>query len=387
MSTGTCTDRDSAAQWLARLCATPPATPPTLPGEALVLYGAGKLGHLAAELFNTLGRALAFCIDRQPPPSGCLKTGLPVRHPDEVPMDERARRPVAVCVVTSPYEPIRDALAKAGWTHIVPVYDLLQAGGPDGVMNNGWFSGVLTPEDQHGIARVLDGWHDDLSRAAHLQSLAWRVQRAEWSFEHAPVTIDDRYFIPDILDALQPGETLIDGGAWHGEFLDNWLQRDVPSFTRATAIEPDPQNHRALSAWRDALAPDDRERIRLVACALSDTDGQAAFSAGAGMASRLKSTGSQQVGTCRIDSLALSPTFIKLHLEGHELPALKGAVDTLHRCRPVLALTTYHNRDGLWRTPAWLMDTLPDYRFFMRMHGWCGTGAVVYGIPAERMRR
>jgi hypothetical protein len=47
-------------------------------------------------------------------------------------------------------------------------------------------------------------------------------------------------------------------------------------------------------------------------------------------------------------------------------------------------VTTYHDRDGLWKIPAWLLDTLPDYRLLMRGHGWCGTGTVVYCIPAER---
>ncbi|MFM2280519.1 MAG: hypothetical protein RLZZ444_2750, partial [Pseudomonadota bacterium] len=74
----------------------------------------------------------------------------------------------------------------------------------------------------------------------------------------------------------------------------------------------------------------------------------------------------------------------KLHLEGHELEALKGGVETMTRHRPVVAATVYHNADGLWRTAHWLQLHLADYRLLFRLHSWCGTGAVLYAIPAER---
>ena len=76
---------------------------------------------------------------------------------------------------------------------------------------------------------------------------------------------------------------------------------------------------------------------------------------------------------------------VKLHLEGGELAALKGARQTLLTHRPVLAATVYHNADGIWETPHWLMDNLPDYRFLFRVHAWCGNGAVIYAIPRERL--
>ena len=64
---------------------------------------------------------------------------------------------------------------------------------------------------------------------------------------------------------------------------------------------------------------------------------------------------------------------------------LRGAIDTLRRERPILAVTVYHNRDGLHATADWLMRMLSGYRFWFRIHSWCGTGALVYGIPEERI--
>jgi hypothetical protein len=124
--------------------------------------------------------------------------------------------------------------------------------------------------------------------------------------------------------------------------------------------------------------------VSVLDCALADREGEALFHDGLGYASQLSDTGQTRVRIRPIDALGLAPTFVKLHLEGGELGALKGGKQTLLACRPIVAATVYHNADGIWRTPLWLMETLPDYRFLLRLDSWCGTGAVVYAIPNER---
>ena len=108
------------------------------------------------------------------------------------------------------------------------------------------------------------------------------------------------------------------------------------------------------------------------------------FYEGLGYASQLSGLGKSEVSVTTIDQMCLSSSFVKLHLEGSELAALKGAQETISRCRPIIAATSYHNHLGLWELPKWLMGHLDNYRFFMRLHSWCGTGAVVYAIPEER---
>ena len=370
-----------------RIAAAPPAVPPAWTARPLVLYGAGKLGTMSAQILAGLGLPVAYAIDRHPPADGLLDARIPVHHPDAVPPAERASHALAICVVTGAYTPIRDALRSDGWQDIHPVYDLIAAHSARCGMNNGWSAGTLDEADRAGIAQVLAGWHDDASRAAHLQCLAWRTLREEWTFDAAPVHIDNRYRIAELRAALRADERILDGGAWQGEALEALIALCGGRFESALAVEPDPVNLAALNAWHARRPADQRARIRVHACALGNIDGTQRFDAGMGMASRLRDNGGSTVAVYRIDALGESPSLIKLHLEGHELPALRGAQRTLERCRPLLAVTTYHNRDGLWRTPAWLMDHLPDYRFLMRMHGWCGTGAVVYGIPAERWPR
>jgi hypothetical protein len=92
------------------------------------------------------------------------------------------------------------------------------------------------------------------------------------------------------------------------------------------------------------------------------------------------------VTTHKIDSLGIKPTFIKLHLEGGELDALKGGLNTIINCRPIILANVDHNENGIWQTAKWMMDNLPDYRFLFRNHVWCAAGSVMYAIPNERRK-
>lgn len=48
------------------------------------------------------------------------------------------------------------------------------------------------------------------------------------------------------------------------------------------------------------------------------------------------SLGSINVGVTTLDSFGLSPSLIKIDVEGHELAVLQGAVETIARCSPIL---------------------------------------------------
>jgi FkbM family methyltransferase len=250
-------------------------------------------------------------------------------------------------------------------------------------LSNGWFAAPLTAFDQAKTAEVLARWDDDVSRAHHLQFLAWRRLREEWVFDAAPTPDCARFFIPEVARVLNEDEFLLDAGAHDGSVSQAFARHTNGAFRRIAAIEPDPSNRARLDANLQSWLPAD-PRVTVHDCALADDEGEALFHDGIDYASQLSPTGRMRVTTRPLDALDLSPTFVKIHLEGGELSALKGARGTLLGNRPIVAATVYHNADGIWKTPHWLMQLLPNYRFLFRAHSWCGTGAVVYAIPNER---
>lgn len=375
----------AAALRLAELSTAPCAFAPVEVDRPLALYGAGNMGLLARDFLKTAGQEVALVIDRN---AGRAAVGAwsatPAMTPEAVPHAIKRTVRVAICVVTSAYEPIERALHEAGFADVVPFYDLAESFRHLHPLSNGWFAPPMAADEQAEAAAALAGWGDDASRAHHLQFLAWRRLRQEWVFAPAlPLSGDCRYFIPEILAALRADEVFIDGGAYDGCVTADFVRRMNGAFRRIVAIEPDRPNRARLQATvRDALNSDRRITVRDFA--LADRDGDAPFHEGLGYASQLSATGATRCTCHALDSLDLAPTYVKLHLEGGELAALKGARRELLACRPLIAATVYHNDDGLFKTARWLMQTLPDYEFLFRIHSWCGTGAVIYGIPNER---
>ncbi len=87
-----------------------------------------------------------------------------------------------------------------------------------------------------------------------------------------------------------------------------------------------------------------------------------------------------------LDILNLPATFIKMHLEGGVLSALISAINTIKEFRPILAITFYHNLDGVSKLPLYLINSLQNYRYHVRLDSWGGTGAVLYAVPKERTK-
>jgi FkbM family methyltransferase len=383
-SFGRLPDRDEACGLLAQLARASCSFSPVLADRPLALYGAGNLGRLARDFLNVVGLEFAMVIDRdarrlaQDPEW----SGARLLHPGDVTGSDKRDVRLAVSVATSPYAPIERSLSEVGFEHIVPFYDLAESFRHLHPLSNGWFAKPLTAHDHDKTAAVLSRWDDDVSRAHHLQFLAWRRLREEWDFEAAPHPECRRFFIPEIVRALRSDEIFLDGGAHHGSVTGAFLQQ-TKAFRQIVAIEPDSSSRAKLKDALQSWLPDD-PRVTVLDCALAENEGRALYHDGLGYASQISTTGRMRVALRPLDALGLRPTFIKLHLEGAELAALKGARETLRSSRPLVAATVYHNADGIWQTPLWLMESLPRYQFLFRADSWCGTGAVIYAIPQER---
>lgn len=75
-------------------------------------------------------------------------------------------------------------------------------------------------------------------------------------------------------------------------------------------------------------------------------------------------------------------TFIKMDIEGSEIPALNGAKNIILRDKPKLAICIYHKPDDLWKIPLMLKDWVPEYRMHLRHYGRRYYGTVLYAyIP------
>ena len=354
--------------------------------KPLALYGAGNLGRMAYEYFARLGVPIQFVMDANAERlrnNDLYWSDKQLISPAEVSAEQKSRVLLAVCVVTTPYSGLARHLAAGGWGDVVPFYDIAEGFRQQHPLSNGWFASPFTSEDVGYINTMLEVWSDDVSRAHHLQFIAWRRLRQEWVFDAAPVTTDDRFFIPEVISRLTDDEAFADVGAHLGTVTQRFVENRCGRFRQTWAVEPDEQSLARLKITLASIGPEAHQHMEIIPAVVASDNSARKFFSGLGYASQCCSTGT--IVSCRtIDELNMSPTYIKLHLEGMELEALCGAEQTIKHYRPIIAATTYHNSDGLWALPRWLHESLDDYEILMRVHSWCGTGAVVYAIPHER---
>jgi hypothetical protein len=65
-------------------------------------------------------------------------------------------------------------------------------------------------------------------------------------------------------------------------------------------------------------------------------------------------------------------------MEGSEPDALAGARRMIMSVRPNLAVSVYHAPSHLWEIPMMIMEMVPDYKLFLRLHGANGYDTVLY---------
>ncbi|MFG1399390.1 FkbM family methyltransferase [Roseixanthobacter pseudopolyaromaticivorans] len=383
-------DRRSAMALLQHLNARAiPPRPVKRDGRPLALYGAGNLGKLARQHLDAMGQPIAFIVDADAARHLADPDwhGLSILSPEDVAPHVRRETVLAVSIANMPYTPIQAELAQQGWAACVPFYDVAEAFRDRHPLSNGWFSGPLDLAGFAAAATALERFADDASRAHYLRFAAWHMAREEWDFAGAPVVPATRFFIPELAAALRAGARFLDGGAHHGSVTARLIEQVRGQVSAVWAIEPDSANAAVLRAFVAGLDGRVRARVHVLGHVVGARRESVPFHEGLGYASQISSTGQSQRECLPIDALGLDPTYVKLHLEGGELAALEGARETLRRHRPAVAVTVYHNADGLARTPSWLAANLENYELLMRTHAWCGTGAVIYALPKEYLHK
>jgi FkbM family methyltransferase len=375
-----------AVALLQQIADRPPKMAARVIDKPLVLYGAGELGKMALHLLETIGQPPLMIVDAQADyhRNTAFWKDKNLVAPNEVPKDLQEEALLAVTISTLPYSDLAITLSDAGWRDIVPFYDIAEAYRDRYPLSNGW---VLDRFDEHDLLKtreVLLRWDDDVSRAHHLQFLAWHRFREDWRFTGAPVTTHDRYFIPEAMPAIRKAKNFLDVGAHHGNVTRRFMEIQ-PNFEKIWMVEPDAINRQVINEWRETLPIALKNKIIVSPFALAADSGLKSFAGGYGYASQFNETGQELIATNTLDEMDLSVDFMKLHLEGAELAVLKGAENIIKNKKPIIVLTAYHNDLGVWKIADWLMQVLfvtkVHYVFLFRLHSWAGTGAVIYPVP------
>ncbi len=343
----------------------------------MILYGAGNLGKMTKEFFDFLQIPISYVIDETYTPSpNKLWNGLRVLKPENIKEGDKSTHTIVVCITTVPIIPFGEKLLKQGWKDVRYAYDAMQAYKEKHPLNNGWIVNRFSATDKKNIRLLFSLLREERSKIHYLQFLAWHRARVEIVSGKAEVKNENRFFIPQVVRRFKDQEVFLDCGAHKGFVVDKFLKQVNRKYNKIHCFEPDNKNLKILLKDFAKI-----QNISFHDFALGNKNDLVRFQGGFDYASRPDNRSKAKVAIKKLDTLHLKPTFIKMHLEGSELAALKGAMKTIKESRPILAVTVYHNSDGIWKTPLFLIKNLKNYSHLLRMHTWAGTGVVMYCIP------
>lgn len=176
--------------------------------------------------------------------------------------------------------------------------------------------------------------------------------------------IAEQYKLPGLVEP-EPGDYVFDLGGCFGETAF-WFSRLVGETGRVFCFEPVPENYQILE---ENLRTNKVKNIISVNMAVGDLVGEIRMlGSGGGATSSWEGnpvpciTIDEYISRFRLEKVDM----IKMDIEGSELKALQGAVETLKRFKPKLAVCVYHNGDDISKIPLFIEKLGLNYRLFLK---------------------
>ena len=194
-------------------------------------------------------------------------------------------------------------------------------------------------------------------------------------------TDEEQYFIPEVLSAIKQPLSIIDAGAYRGELLHSILHNNL-ELEKWYCFEPDQENFALLTEQAEKNNLGNKQIC--IKKGLWNNSGKLYFKSGDATGSRIVPYETPDfVEVVSIDEFINENkcNFIKMDIEGAELPALKGAIHVIKRERPILAICIYHSLKDYWEIPKFLISELENYKYYVRHHALICNETVLYAIP------
>lgn len=176
----------------------------------------------------------------------------------------------------------------------------------------------------------------------------------------------------------EPEEIYIDAGAFNGKTIFNFAEWTNGNYKKIYAFEPLEHMYKMIC---QKVKNVDMKNVQILNNAVWNQKGNIQFVQNAG-SSRVDNDGEAVVEGINIDSAVGHEkiTFIKMDIEGAELKALEGAKNTIKINRPKMAVCIYHKPLDVIDIASYLLELVPDYKFYIRQYASNMWETVLYAV-------
>jgi FkbM family methyltransferase len=190
---------------------------------------------------------------------------------------------------------------------------------------------------------------------------------------------------------VEKGDIVLDvGGCWGDTAL--YFAHQTGEQGKVYSFEFIPDNISFFNV-NTSLNPNFKSTIKLIENPVSDNTGDIIYFKDNGPGSKIEfEPFDGQTGfstTVSIDDFVRSNNieridFIKMDIEGAEPVALKGAIETIKKHRPKLAIAIYHTMADFVNIPNWILDLNLDYEIFIGHYTIHAEETVCFAKPRSK---
>jgi len=349
-----------------------------MPSKYVCVFGAGGVSRLLVSMLRKFPNSkIDFICDNDNSKWGqILHEDLPCISPDEL---EKYRDDIGIIIATRYCSEVYEQLRSRGFNTIffLKEYRLL---------NSPYFEYGDTIESiKRNALKLLDILGDEKSKEVLLTIIKTWFDFDVTANGYARLYSNDQYY-PEKIIRLGKNEAFVDGGAYTGDSLLDFVDKSNRSFHSIFAFELDEGNFKTLKANVDRLDPRLRKKIKLYNLGLLDKERFINYETGN---SKGKNTCISETGlklnmakTARLSNILgdKKVTYLKLDVEGAELEALYGSQEIIIKQKPKLAICVYHKLDHLWEIPFYIKSIVPEYEIFLRHHSMLEYETVCYAL-------
>lgn len=334
--------------------------------EGIVVYGAGFLGMWAITYLKSIGAKILCLVDSNCEKWGAIVQGIPVVAPNDL----LAKGSIPVIITA------RHA--------IIEIADELQSNGIYSVSFDTFFA-VRNFEQVRDIRNNF--LHDEKSRAV-LSALIMGWLTGSSVFVKQVMEGNQYFCMPGFADDAK--HIYVDAGAYVGDTVEKFIWACNGAFKRIYAFEPGKRQFFALKTRVDRLISEwaiESDQIVIENLGVSSVRGVVRCVNQSGLAQSLNMVAPtdcqasvETANVCSLDEYLNGQeiTLIKSDVEGMELALLHGAVESIRKYSPKLAISIYHLPTDIFEIPMFIRSISPDYQFAIRHHSSVMMETVLY---------
>ncbi|MFZ7102550.1 MAG: FkbM family methyltransferase [Peptococcaceae bacterium] len=321
-----------------------------LRAKDIFLFGAGGIGYITGRILTDKGYKVCCFIDDDQAKQGTELNGIKILGLQDVDCT-----PESVILICTPNPMnIRHKLLGLGYENVAYL--------PVMMLENSFYDTSLIAKESRKLAQVYDLLADEFSKLVFSNILQHRITM---DFSYFTGIVSQKQYFPTDIFTLNDQECFVDGGAYNGETIRDFIKATGNSFTFIYGFEPDKQNFDSLEKELEHIGAN---RLKLFNAGLYSATQEACFDSHGNSSSHLSESGKDKISLVKFDDIAekYKPTYIKLDIEGAEREALEGMENTLKAYRPKLAVSVYHKADDLWELPLVVHSLNSSYKIYLR---------------------